>query len=353
MARKRVAINKGLPPNWIFYHGAIYYRVPPSCEAAWDGKNQLRLGKTLSDAYLSYSARIKVEDMIIVTIGQLFERYALEVVPTKAPKTQIENQRAIKNLSATFWDIPIADFEPIHAYQYRDRRGKDAPTSANRELEVLSHAFTKAIEWGVARNHPMIEGKFRKISTPPRDRYIEDWEIAEILKLESKRVLGSIRAIQAYIKIKLLTGLRRGDMLSLRTSDLKEDGIHVQPRKTAKTTRIRLIINWSPTLRTTVEEALAARPGRHVPWLFCTTHGECYVREDGSANAWDCMWQRFMERVLKETRVEKRFTEHDLRAKCGSDADSLEHAQALLAHADSATTKRIFRGRPDRIDPLR
>jgi integrase len=51
------------------------------------------------------------------------------------------------------------------------------------------------------------------------------------------------------------------------------------------------------------------------------------------------MWGRFMDRLLAETKVEERFTEHDLRAKCASDAGSLEHARALLAHADARTTE--------------
>jgi integrase len=65
------------------------------------------------------------------------------------------------------------------------------------------------------------------------------------------------------------------------------------------------------------------------------------------------MWQRFMDRVLAETKVKDRFTEHDLRAKCGSDATTLAHAQQLLAHTDSATTQRIYRRKPERVKPLR
>jgi integrase len=60
-----------------------------------------------------------------------------------------------------------------------------------------------------------------------------------------------------------------------------------------------------------------------------------------------------MERVLKETKVKVRFTEHDLRAKCASDAPTLEHAQQLLAHADSRTTKRIYRRKAEQVNPLR
>jgi hypothetical protein len=43
------------------------------------------------------------------------------------------------------------------------------------------------------------------------------------------------------------------------------------------------------------------------------------------------MWQRFFDRVLAETKVTERFSEHDLRAKCASDAKSLEHARAMLS----------------------
>lgn len=353
MPRKRVRTeNKGLPARWRFRHGAYYFDVPVSLRDAWDGKREFRLGKTLPEAYRIWAQRLDHQP-VLHTIAQLLERYALEVVPTKAPKTQTHNVSAIKRLAAVFGHMPIADFRPVHAYQYRDKRGRMSPTSANRELEVLSHAFTKSIEWGAREDHPMIEGKFRKLPTPPRTRYVEDWEVLEALSLSPRRRHGSLHAVRAYIKIKLLTGLRRGDLLGLRAPDLQEDGIHVQPRKTARTTGKRIVIEWTPALREAIEEALAARPVDIAPWLFCTRRGEPYMRPDGSANAWDSMWQRFMDRVLSETTVKQRFTEHDLRAKCASDADTLAHAQQLLAHANSATTQRIYRRRPERVKPLR
>ena len=111
--------------------------------------------------------------------------------------------------------------------------------------------------------------------------------------------------------------------------------------------------DWSPALRETVETALAARAKDIAPHVFCTRKGESYVKEDGSANAWDSLWQRFMRKVLKEAKVEEHFTEHDLRAKCASDAESHERARELLAHADSQTTRRIYRRRPERVRPAK
>jgi integrase len=353
MPRKRTrAENRGLPARWRYRHGAYYFDVPKDLRHLWDGKREYRLGASLPEAYRVWATRLELH-ADVRTIGQLLERYALEVVPTKAPRTQAGNTLAITRLKAVFGEMKIREFKPIHAYGYRDRRGHNAPTAANRELEVLSHAFTKAIEWGHREDHPMTESKFRKLTTPPRTRYVEDWEIVEALSLAPRRKRGSLHAVRAYIKLKLLTGLRRGDLLRLRTSDLKDEGIHVEPRKTAKTTGKKLIIEWTLALRQAVAEATAARPIDIGPWLFCTKTGDCYVKDDGSASSWDSMWQRFMDRVLAETEVKERFTEHDLRAKCASDAETLAHAQQLLAHADSATTKRIYRRRPERVKPLK
>ena len=64
------------------------------------------------------------------------------------------------------------------------------------------------------------------------------------------------------------------------------------------------------------------------------------------------MWQRFMTRVQIETKITERFTEHDLRAQCASDAQSLEHARALLAHADIRTTKAIYQRKHEFVEQL-
>lgn len=216
----------------------------------------------------------------------------------------------------------------------------------------MSHAFTKAVEWGYIDRHPF-KGEVRLQGEKPRNRYVEDWELVECLSLDSKRERGSVLMIQAYIRLKLLTGLGRGDLLRLKLSDCHtEDGIHVTPTKTEYSTGKRVIFESTPELRAAVEEAKAVRPVHLAPWLFCTRKGEYYVNETkGTASGWDSMWQRFMERVMNETNVKERFTEHDMRAKCASDADTLEHARALLAHADSQVTHRIYRRQPMRVKP--
>lgn len=352
MPRRRNKENVGLPGRWKVEHGAIYYQVPHGLEEQWDGKKKFRLGSTLPEAYKEWAKRLESVESI-KTIGALLDRYELEVVPTKGVRTQVENQRAIRNLRGVFGGAPLTWIRPQHIYQYADQR-RAKPVAANRAIDVLSHAFTKAVEWGYIDRHPF-KGEVRLVGEKPRSRYVEDWELIECLSLDSKRERGSVLMIQAYIRLKLLTGLRRGDLLRLKISDCREeDGIHVTPNKTEYSTGKRVIFEWTPELRAAVEEAKKVRPTDLAPWLFCTRTGACYVDEaKGTASGWDSMWQRFMERVMNETKVKERFTEHDLRAKCASDADTLEHARALLAHADSQVTQRIYRRRPERVKPAK
>lgn len=344
--KPRRAENRGYPKRWRWKCGAWRYRVPEGLEHLWDGKREFRLGRTDVEAYKTWADRLQLHRHAS-TVGDLLERYQQQVVPTKAARTQQANNESIKRLRKVFGKMPIQALKPAHVYQYLDHR-RDRPTSANRDVEVLSHAYTRAIEWGVTEAHP-IKSKVISHSERPRDRYVEDWELIEALSVAN----GVVRA---YVGVKLLTGLRRADILSLRVADLKEDGIHVRPRKTAKTTGKQLIIAWTDALRQAVNEALAARPRpRVVPitsWLFCTRSGEPYIKRDGSANGFDSLWQRFMNKALQETNLEERFQERDLRAKTASDMP-LELASALLGHADARITKRVYRRRPDLVKPLK
>ncbi|MCC5860203.1 MAG: hypothetical protein JJT90_18780 [Ectothiorhodospiraceae bacterium] len=62
---------------------------------------------------------------------------------------------------------------------------------------------------------------------------------------------------------------------------------------------------------------------------------------------------QFGERAVKETALEVKIRERDLRAKTASDAESLDRAQQTLGHADASTTKWIYRRKPERVKPLK
>lgn len=349
MPRTRSEATKGLPPRWRVIGSAYYYQVPEDQRDRWDGKVTFKLGDSLGDAYKVWAQRMgAVKDA--KTVAELLDRYSLEVVPEKGVLTQIEKRRAIRRLRAAFGHFSINAMRPMYMYQYVENH--KTPNQGRKEIKVFSHVYTKAVQWGLLDRHPF-KGEIRMEQEKPRTRYVEDWELEECLALPSVRKKGSVLMIQAYLRLKLLTGLRRGDLLRLKLESLKDDGIHTQPRKTANTTGKRMIIEWSPELLQTVELVKSVRPAEG-EYLFCTNEGECYFDEEkGTASGWDSMWQRFMTRVIEETKVTERFTEHDIRAKSASDAETLEHAKSLLAHADARITARVYRRKPEKVKPLR
>ena len=358
MPRKRNPENNGLPLRWRRTRNAYYYQVPKELKHLWDGRQTFKLGDTLLEASRVWAERVGEPDRK-KTVADILDRYEYEIVPSKSKTSQPNDIRSLRILRSVFGTEPLTGIKPMHIYGYVDRRkvksvdsnGRERGglASARREIAVLSHAYTMAVKWGYIERHPFI-GQVKLETTKPRTRYIEDWEIIECLSLEPVRNRGSVMAVQAYIQLKLLMGLRTSDLLRIRESDIREDGIHVHINKTDKP----MIFEWDDEgfLQEAVQAARDARPIDISPFLFCTKKGKCYVSDKtGKPEGWTSMWQRFMKRVLKETKLVHSFTEHDLRAKCGSDAKSLEDARALLAHSDIRTTRRHYRRAGERVKP--
>lgn len=347
MPRKRLSHNQGLPKRWRQVHGAYYYSVPPGLEHAWNGKKLFRLGEHLNEAYRTWADRLGAEDNAH-TVSQLLERYTLEYVSTLKPQTQIGYKKAIRNLTAAIGHYGLAEVTPQEIYTYIRKRS--AKIAARREKSVLSHAFTKAVEWGYIASHPF-KGQVRLEGEKPRTRYITDAELEAIYALKPKRKGDPTKQIQAYIRIKCLTGARQGDILALTSSQINDEGIRIEQRKTGK----KQLFQWTEELHKAVWEAQGERKivaiGRP---LFSTRRGKSYVNSiTGEASGWQSIWQRFMKRLLDEKVIAERFTEHDIRAKTGSDSDSDEDARKRLGHDSVSTTRRAYRRKEEVVRPLR
>lgn len=340
MPRKRNPENRGFPPRWTLSHGAIFYQVPKGLDHLWDGKRKFLLGHTQAQAYAEWSRRVE-HNHNVFTIGDLLQRYYLEVSGVKPPQSIKSDRRSYNMLMLAFASMNLEDLTPQHIYQYIDRRS--AKIAARREKSMLSHAFTKAVEWGYISKHPF-KGEVRLKGETSRTRLIEDWEIVEIMRLEPKKLGDPTRMLQAYIKLKIAMPIRKGDMLRLNVNKFGKDSITVTQGKTGKTS----IYTLNPERLEAIDACKAARPKDICQWLFCNRMGQPYFNDkEGTTSGFDSIWQRFMKRILEETKVTERFTEHDIRAKAGSDAKDVEEARKLLGHETVAMTKKSYRRAPE------
>ena len=330
MGRRRKT-DKYLPER-MYQRSGTFYLVE------YGTNKWVNLGRDYVKAMAQY-ARLRGPEGSITTMNHLLDRYLREVAPTKALRSYESNLKEAKYLRAALGEMRPGEIKSITVYQYMDHRGKSSEVRANREVALLSHMFTKAIRWGVVEENPC--RGVERFKEKARTRYIEDWEY-----LAFREYAGSL--IAAYLDFKLITGLRKSDILSLRMDQIKEDGIHITISKTGK----RMIIEWSDALRYAVDQVRRIpKPKRQSSvrglYLFCTRHGAQYT-----VSGFSSIWQRKMSSALKEGIIKERFTDHDLRRKTGSDT-SLEHAVRLLGHSDSKVTSKHYRVKPEVVKPLR
>lgn len=347
MGRKRES-HPELPERVVFRHGAYYYR--PAGSNRW-----VHLGRDYAQAMMAW-AKLLNRPSEMANIGQVMDRYLLEIAPGKAKRTFRDNIKEMANLKTFFGRLHPDDIDERMIYQYMDERG--AEVRANRELSLLSGVFKKAIRWGAASRNPVASvERFPEIH---RRRYVADWEL-EIFKAVSSPM------IRAYCDLKYMTGLRKGDILTLTRSSLTEEGIYVAPRKSQRKhpkTGEQLLMReqtfeWTDELRAAVDAVLALKKGRaiHSVYLFSTRDGKSYYDiEKSRADGFDAIWKRYMAKAKEEAKrqgkVLEHFTEHDIRAKNASDEENEAEAQKRLGHASVKQT-RDYRRKVDKVQPLR
>lgn len=309
--------DRHLPQRVYLRSGRYYF-------AAKDGK-WVNLGTDYGGMLRALSG-LSTAPVSVDTLGQVLDRYELETLPHKAPKSQKEQSRQLGRLRAVFGHMRPDEIRPPDIYAYCDKR---PPTARLRERELLSHVYTKAIEWGYAEANPCSLVRLKR--PRPRTRYVTDAEYITFRSMAPK-------VVQVVMDLALLTGQRLGDILGIRLSDIREDGIHFEQRKTGK----RLVVEWTAEL----EEVVSAGKGlrRRVTGLHLLTNsrGQPYTTQ-----TFKNLWQRTMKNWYGE-----RFTFHDLRAKSASDAGSDSEAQARMGHASVEITRRVYRRAPTRVQPL-
>ena len=134
--------------------------------------HDIPLGKDINQARMKWAElESKEKPLDLLVMRGIFDRYARDIIPKKAPRTQKDNAAELRQLRAVFDDAPIDAISPSMVAQYRDARS--AKTRANRELALLSHVFNIAREWGLTRQENPCLG-VRKNKEKPRDYYAND-----------------------------------------------------------------------------------------------------------------------------------------------------------------------------------
>lgn len=158
------------------------------------------------------------------TLADLIDRYQREVLPYK-PKNGANTQHHLRYWKARLGTYALADVTAALIVQGRNellasKTRRDTPmanATVVRYMASLSHAFTVAVkDWQWLDDSPM-----RKVSKPReprgRERFLSDDERDQLLQACKA---STSRFLYTVVVLALSTGMRRGEIMSLRWSQI-------------------------------------------------------------------------------------------------------------------------------------
>lgn len=171
---------------------------------------------------------------------------------------------------ATFGSQRLSEITFFDLETFRNRR-KTTPTRAgkprteatvNREMSTLRHMFIKAIEWGMLEASPFAKGSRLMLKeNNHRLGFLSEAEIEALLK-ECRPHLRPI------VETALLTGMRRGELLSLKWEQIRNGFIYLTETKSGKARQTPINDRLAEVLK-------EVRRGSQLksPYVFCDSQG--------------------------------------------------------------------------------
>lgn len=232
--------------------------------------------------------------------------------------------RITRDIIPALGDKHLNEIRPFDIVRLHGRLSKKAPINANRTIELLRAMFNRAELWGymVERNPALAVQRNRETQ---RTRWVTPEELPRLAKaLENDSNVYAVAAIKLY----LLTGCRKNEILKARWEDLDvpRKTLKLEAPKTGKpyfvilSTKAIEIIERIPRVEGNPYIIVGDVPGKH---LVCLNRP----------------WRRIKKAAgLNDLRL------HDLRHTVGSwlaqDGHSLHLIGQALNHSKTDTTKR-------------
>ena len=159
-----------------------------------------------------------IKELKRVTVSDLLKRYEREITPRKRVAV-FERSRIRQLLAHRMSQTSLNNLSGAIVAQYRDDRLKVVkPPSVRRELVVLRHVFEVAMrDWAL----PIRENPFKCIRMPqdarPRERRLLGVDEQQLFAATGR---SSAWYLQPMLTLLIETGMRRGELLSLRWRDI-------------------------------------------------------------------------------------------------------------------------------------
>jgi integrase len=197
-----------------------------------------RLGATLEEALTEYARIIETPRGGMPT---LIDSVLKHIRPNLASATIAQYDVAARKLKKMLQQFAPEQVRPKHVAAIKVALAK-TPNMANRCLSLLRQVFAWALEQQLIESNPAV-GIKRHLEAK-RGRLISLDEYGAIYSKAGPR-------LQVIMDLCIRTGQRISDVLRIRRADLTEEGIRFVQQKTGA----KLVVPWTPELRTVVDRA--------------------------------------------------------------------------------------------------
>jgi integrase len=166
------------------------------------------------------------------TMADLADRFIADYLPRKRPTTQrVYRQQIAADILPAFGKMKVAAVTHADVDSFHRRLSARAPTAANRVLAVVSRMFSLAVKWGMRGDNPC--RGIERNGEVKRTRYLTGPELARLS--DALAELPDQSAANA-VRLLLLTGARRGELLAAKWADIDLDlATWSRPAATTKT----------------------------------------------------------------------------------------------------------------------
>jgi integrase len=269
------------------------------------------------------------------TVDELADRFEQEHLPRKRPSTGRDYRHMLAiHIRPSLGRLKVAEvaFSDIDALHRKITRN-GSPYAGNRVVAVLSKMFSLAVRWGMRETNPA-KGIERN-REHHRRRYLSADELA---RLVAALAAHSDKQAANIIRLLLLTGARRGEVLAMRWGDVDlTAGVWSKPASSTKQQQAHEAQLSAPArqLLSEIREQQAAKhPKRPLGEYVFPGPGESGHVVD-IKRAW-----RQLCRAAKISGLRVHDLRHSFASTAISGGASLPLVGALLGHASPATTAR-------------